>query len=74
MLLVFVRCDVTMDHLNVTNGTKYIVTSKNRKADDFHYTYHLIKEGDKWYDYRYKDVANFNVGDTLVLTIKKVNK
>ena len=69
-LLVFVGCDVAMNQLDVTNGTKYIVTSKKKKIDDYHYTYHLIKEGDKkFYDYQYKDTANYNVGDTLVLTI-----
>lgn len=70
-LLVFVGCDVAMDQLDVTNGTKYVITSKRKKASDFHYTYRLIKEGDRFYDYNYKDTANYNVGDTLVLTIQK---
>lgn len=71
MLLVFVGCDGAIDKLDVTNGTKFIVTSKKKKVDDYHYTYHLIKEGgDKWYNYYYIDTANFNIGDTLVLTIK----
>ena len=70
MLLVFVGCDVTMCKLDVINGAKYIVISKKKKVDDFYYTYHLIKEGDKWYNYHYIDTTNFNIGDTLVLNIK----
>lgn len=31
-LLLFVRCDITMDQLDVTNGSKYIVTSKKKKS------------------------------------------
>lgn len=73
-LLLFVRCDMTIDHLDVTNGSKYIVTSKNKKIGDCVYSYHLIKKGDRFYDYHYIDTAEFDIGDTLVLTIKKVNK
>ena len=72
-LLLFVRCDIAMDRLE-TNGIKYIVTSKKKKVGDFYYTYHLIREGDRWYDYCYIDTTDFNIGDTLILTIKKVNK
>lgn len=64
-------CDVAMDQLDVTNGTKYIVTSKKKKVGDYHYTYRLIKEGDRFYDYHYIDTTAFNVGDTLVLSISK---
>ena len=73
-LLLFVRCDVAMDQLDVTNGAKYIVTSKKKKVGDYHYTYRLIKEGDRFYDYHYIDTTDFNIGDTLVLTIKKISK
>lgn len=69
--LLFVGCDVAMDQLDVTNGTKYIVVSKKKKAGDYHYTYRLIKEGDRFYDYHYMDTTAFNVGDTLVLRISK---
>ena len=71
-LLLFVKCDMAMDKLDVRNGTKYIVTSKKKEVN-YHYAYRLIKEGDRFYDYHYLDTMNFNVGDTLVLTIKKVN-
>ena len=71
--LLFARCEMAMDRLDVRNGTKYIVTSKKEEVDDYHYTYRLIKEGDKFYDYYYIDTTEFNVGDTLVLIIKKVN-
>ena len=69
-ILLLVGCDVAIDRLDITNGTRYIVTSKRKDVNDYHYAYHLIKVGDKWYDYHYIDTANFNVGDTLVLTIK----
>ena len=69
-LLVFVGCDVAMGQL-ATNGSKYIVLSKKKKADDYYYTYRLIKEGGRFYDYYYIDTADFNVGDTLVLNISK---
>jgi len=69
-ILLLIECDVAIDRLDITNGTRYIVTSKRKDVNDYHYAYHLIKVGDKWYDYHYIDTANFNVGDTLVLTIK----
>ena len=74
MLLVFVGCNMAMDKLDVTNGSKYIVTSKKKRANDYHYTYIIIKEGDRFYDYYYDDTTDLNVGDTLVLNIKKIDK
>ena len=73
-ILIFAGCDWAMEGLDVVSGTKYIVTSKKKKASDFYYTYHIIKEGDTFYDYQYKDTANYNVGDTLILTIKRIEK
>ena len=73
-ILMFVGCDWAMENLDVISGTKYIVKSKKKKASDFHYTYRIIKEGDTFYDYHYIDTANYNVGDTLILTIKKIEK
>ena len=74
-ILLLVGCDMAMDSLNVTNGAKYIVTLKRKDANDYYYKYHLIRAGDRWhYDYHYIDTANFNVGDTLVLTIKVKEK
>ena len=70
-IFLMTGCDVAMDQLDVTNGTKYIVISKKKKVGDYHYTYRLIKEGDRFYDYHYMDTAAFNVGDTLVLSISK---
>lgn len=73
-ILVFASCDKAMDSLDVTNGTKYIVTEKKKRAID-RYTihYHLIKEGDRFFDYHYVDTTDFNVGDTLVITIRRVS-
>jgi hypothetical protein len=73
-LLVFAGCDMAFDRLKVKNGAKYIVISKKKKAGDFYYTYRLIKEGDRFYDYQYEDTTSFNVGDTLVLNIIKLDK
>ena len=70
--LIMIGCNMAIDGLDVDNGTKYIVTSKAKKAGEPYYMYRLIKLGDyTWYDYYYKDTANFEVGDTLVLTIEK---
>lgn len=73
-VLLFVGCDVAMDTLKTTNGTKYIVTSKKKAESGLYYKYHIIRVGDKYNDYHYMDTADFNVGDTLVISIKKVNK
>ena len=74
IVLLVAGCNMAMDGLDVDNGTKYIVTSKTKKAKEPYYSYRLIKLGDyTWYDYNYKDTASFEIGDTLVLTIKKVN-
>ena len=72
-ILVFAGCDLAMESLNVVSGTKYIITSKKKNTSDFYYEYHIIKERGTFYDYYYKDTSNYNVGDTLILTIKKVN-
>ncbi len=71
-ILVFTGCDWAMENLNVVSGTKYIITSKKKNIEDYHYTYHIIRVGDKWYDYSYIDTADFNIGDTLVITVKRV--
>ena len=72
--LMMVGCNTAMDRLDITNGTKYIVTSKEQIVEDYHYRYRVIKIGDKWYDYYYTDTTDFNVGDTIVITIKRVSK
>ena len=73
-ILPLVGCDLAMDKLNV-NESKYIVTSKKKDTNDYHYTYYLVKVGGyKWYDYLYTDTVSFNVGDTLVVNIKRVER
>jgi uncharacterized protein YcfL len=70
--LVMVGCgnNMALESLDIVNGTKYVVTLKSKKPKEF--TYNLIKvDGMDWYDYSYSDTANYNVGDTLILTIKK---
>lgn len=44
--LLTVGCNMAIDGLNVDNGTKYIVTSKAKKAKEPYYMYRLIKLGD----------------------------
>ena len=65
-------CNMAMDKLEVVNGTKYVVKAKRLDRNDYGYIYNLVKSGDSWYDYYYKDTAVFNVGDTLVITVKRV--
>lgn len=71
--LLLVGCGMAMDGLDVSNGTEYVVTGKRVSKDGYGYLYNLVKVGDTWYDYAYKDTANFNVGDTIVITVRRVN-
>lgn len=70
---LLVGCDMAMDTLKTTNGTKYIVTSKKKARSGLYYKYHIIRVEDKYNDYHYLDTADFDVGDTLLLTVKKIN-
>ena len=70
--LIMAGCDMAMDSLDVLNGTEYVVKSKEINEDNYGYTYRLVKVGDTWYDYFYNDTTNFNVGDTIVITVRKV--
>lgn len=70
--LVMVGCDMAMDSLDIFNGTEYVVKSKEIGKDNNGYTYRLVKVEDTWYDYYYKDTADFNVGDTIVIIIRRV--
>ena len=71
---LLVGCDIAMDTLKTTNGTKYIVTSKKKATNGLYYKYHIIRVGDKHYDYHYIDTTDFDVGDILVINIKKIGK
>ena len=70
--LTVVGCNMAMDDLNVVNGTKYVVKMKRVDRNDYGYIYNLVKVGDSWYDYQYKDTADFNVGDTIAITVGRV--
>ena len=62
---------MAMDSLDIVNGSKFIVKSKTKKEQT--YLYRLIKIDDNsWYDYHYRDTTNFEVGDTLVITVGRV--
>ena len=71
MALIIAGCNIPVDGLYVTNGSKFVVTSK--KKNDSVYLYSIVRVGDtrKWYDYGYEDTTDFNVGDTLVVRITK---
>ena len=68
--LMMVGCEMAMDSLDIVNGSKFVVKSKTKEEQT--YLYRLIEVGDSWYDYHYKDTTNFNVGDTIVITVRKV--
>lgn len=69
--LMMVGCNMAMDSLDIANGSKFIVKSKTKKEQA--YLYRLIEVGgDSWYDYHYKDTTNFNVGDTIVITVRRI--
>ena len=70
--LIMVGCNMAMDGLDIVNGTKYVVKGKRVDRNDYGYIYNLVKVGDSWYDYHYKDTADFNVGDTIVITVRRV--
>lgn len=72
-VLMMVGCgnNMALEGLGIVNGTKYVVTLKSKKPKEF--TYNLIKVGGMdWYDYSYSDTTDFNIGDTLVITVKRV--
>ena len=63
--------NMALEGLDIVNGTKYIVTLKSKKPKKF--SYNLIKVGGMdWYDYSYSDTTDFNIGDTLVITVERV--
>ena len=65
-------CNMAMDKLDVVNGTEYVVKAKKVSRDNYGYIYNLVKVGDSWYDYYYKDTADYNVGDTIVIIVRRV--
>lgn len=72
--LIMVGCgnNIALDGLDIVNGTKYVVTLKSKKPKEF--TYNLIKVGGMdWYDYSYSDTTEFNIGDTLVITVERID-
>ena len=70
--LMVVGCNMAMDGLDIVNGSKYVVKGKRVDRNPYGYIYNLVKAGDSWYDYQYKDTTDFNVGDTLVITVRRV--
>ena len=71
--LMIVGCDMAINSLDVVNGTKYVVKAKRVNRNDHGYIYNLVKSGDSWYDYLYEDTANFYVGDTIVIIVRRVD-
>ena len=71
--LMMVGCGMAMDGLDIVNGSKYVVKGKRVDRNGYGYIYNLVKAGDSWYDYDYKDTTDFNVGDTIVITVRRLN-
>ena len=72
--LMMVGCNMAMDSLNTSGGDKYIIYSKTRKSNESFYRYILIKfGGPEYYSYLYKDSTDFSVGDTIIITARKVS-
>lgn len=71
--LIMIKCGMAMEGLDVVNGTKYVVKAKRVNRNDYGYIYNLVKAGDSWYDYQYRDTTDYNVGDTIVVSVKKVS-
>ena len=72
--LMMIGCgdNMALERLDIVNGTKYVVTLKSKKPKEF--TYNLIKVGGMdWYDYSYSDTTDFNIGDTIVITVSKIS-
>ena len=70
-VLMMIGCDIVIGSLDVVNGTKYVVKAKRVNRNNYGYIYNLV-EADTWYNYTYIDTIDFNVGDTLVITVKRV--
>ena len=67
-----VGCNTAIEGLYIINGTEYVVKAKSVDRNNYGYIYNLVKVGDSWYDYHYEDIADFNVGDTIVITVRRV--
>jgi hypothetical protein len=73
LIALMIGCgnNMALERLDIVNGTKYVVILKSKKPKEF--TYNLIKVGGMdWYDYSYSDTTDFNIGDTLVITVERV--
>ena len=70
ILTIFGCKKIPMGPIHVRTNAKYIVVDKTKNIEDFHYRYLVAEVGDDVL-YSYSDTVNFNVGDTLVITIKK---
>ena len=68
---LMVGCDMAMDSLDIVNDSKFIITSKDKEK--LNYLYRVVELDNLFYTYRYRDTADFNVGDTLVITIRRLN-
>ena len=68
-------CNHVIETLNVTDGSKFIVSSIEQQGEV--YWYHLNKEGHKkfiWDEYGYVSANRYNVGDTLIVKIELYKK
>lgn len=70
ILTIFGCKKIPMDSLRVRTNAEYVVADKTKNIEDFHYRYLVNKVGGDVL-YNYIDTINFNVGDTLVVIIKR---
>ena len=72
VLLGCISCNrVVIETLNVTNGSKFIISSVEQRGEV--YWYKLNEEGHSkfiWDEYGYTSVNRYNVGDTLIVKIE----
>ena len=71
VILGCISCNEVLETLDVTNGSKFIVSSVEQRGEV--YRYHLNKEGYKkfiWDEYGYTSVNRYNIGDTLIIKIE----
>ena len=70
VLIIFGCKKIPMDSLRVRTNAEYVIADKTKNIEDFHYRYLVNKVGGGVL-YNYIDTINFNVGDTLVVIIKR---
>ena len=73
-MLGYISCTrVVEEDLNVSDGTKFIVSAVEQRGEV--YWYHLNEEGCKKFifdKYGYASAKRYNIGDTLIIKIELI--